>query len=140
MKSFASQAPIHATPERIWSILTDAARYPEWNPTVAKIDGRIASGARVSVHATINPGRVFPVTVTTLERPIRMVWRGGMPLGLFVGERTFILTPKPNGVVEFSMRETFTGLLAPLIGRTVPDLQPAFDEFAAALKREAERQ
>jgi hypothetical protein len=60
--------------------------------------------------------------------------------GLFTGERTFTLTPQANGTVEFAMRETFTGLLAPLIGRTLPDLQPAFDEFAASLKREAERE
>jgi hypothetical protein len=37
------------------------------------------------------------------------------------------------------MREQFTGLFAPLIGRTLAHMQPAFDEFAAALKREAER-
>jgi hypothetical protein len=36
------------------------------------------------------------------------------------------------------MREEYRGLLAGLIGRSIPDLQPAFDEFAAALKREAE--
>jgi len=67
------------------------------------------------------------------------VWRGGLPLGLFVGERVFTLTPGSGGAVEFSMRETFTGLLAPLIGRTLPDMQPAFEQFADALKREAER-
>ena len=139
MKSFAATVSIRATPEKIWSILTDAARYPEWNPTVTKLDGRIAAGERIALHVKINPGRAFPVTVATFEPPRRMVWRGGMPLGLFVGERVFTLTPKPNGVVDFSMRETFTGLLAPLIGRTIPDMQPAFDEFAAALKREAER-
>jgi hypothetical protein len=30
------------------------------------------------------------------------------------------------------------GLLAPLIGKSIPDLQPAFDEFAAALNKKAE--
>jgi hypothetical protein len=87
----------------------------------------------------MNPGRAFPLTVATFDAPNRMVWRGGMPLGLFVGERTFTLTPQPDGSVDFKMREEFTGLLAPLIGRTIPDMQPAFDEFAAALKRAAER-
>jgi hypothetical protein len=139
MKNFAAAASIRATPERIWSILTDAPRYPEWNPTVTRLDGKIAPGERIALHVTLNPGRAFPVTVATFEPPRRMVWRGGMPLGLFVGERVFTLTPKPGGVVDFSMRETFTGLLAPLIGRTLPDMQPAFDEFGAALKREAER-
>jgi hypothetical protein len=140
MKSFASQVSIRATPEKLWSILTNAPAYPEWNPTVTRIDGRIAAGERVSLHVKINPGRAFPLKIAVFEPPTRMVWRGGMPLGLFVGERTFALTAKPDGVVDFSMRETFTGLLAPLIGRTIPDMQPAFDEFAAALKRAAERQ
>lgn len=139
MKSFAVAISIRATPERIWSILTDASRYPLWNPTVSRLDGTIAPGERIALHVKINPGRAFPVTVATFEPPRRMVWRGGMPLGLFVGERVFTLTPAANGLVEFSMREAFTGLLAPLIGRSIPDMQPAFDEFAAALKREAER-
>jgi hypothetical protein len=37
------------------------------------------------------------------------------------------------------MREEFSGLLAPLIARSIPDLQPAFDRFAADLKRRTER-
>lgn len=140
MKSFACRTTIRATPERIWAILTDAARYPAWNPTVTSIDGRIAPGERIAVHVTLNPGRAFPVTVAEFEPPSRMVWRGGMPLGLFTGERVFALTPSPSGTIDFAMRETFRGLLAPLIGRTLPDMQPSFDEFAAALKQEAERQ
>jgi hypothetical protein len=139
MKIFAATTRIHATPDRIWSILTNGSRYPEWNPTVTKVEGTIAPGQRVALHVTLNPGRAFPVTVAVFDPPRQMIWRGGMPLGLFVGERVFTLTPTSNGIVEFTMRETFTGLLAPLIGRTLPNLQPAFDEFAAALKREAEK-
>jgi hypothetical protein len=139
MKAFAATAFIQAPPERIWSILTDAARYPVWNPTVLRIEGRIASGERIALHVRLSPGRAFLVTVSAFDPPRRMVWRGGLPLGLFVGERVFALEPGSNGGVEFSMRETFTGLLAPLIGRTLPDMQPAFDEFARALKQEAEQ-
>ena len=139
MRSFAATSRIHASADRVWWILTDAARYPEWNPTVTRVDGTIAPGERIALHVTINPGRAFPVTVATFESPHRMVWRGGLPLGLFVGERVFTLTPGSSGAVEFSMRETFTGLLALLIGRTLPDMQPAFEQFADALKREAER-
>ena len=67
-----------------------------------------------------------------------MVWTGGMPLGLFKGERTFTLTRRGDGTVEFRMSEAFSGLLSPLIERSIPNLQPAFDEFAAALKKRAE--
>jgi hypothetical protein len=69
-----------------------------------------------------------------------MVWTGGAPLGfLFKAERTFLVTPKSAGSVEFSMQEVFSGLLAPLICKSIPDLQPAFDEFALCLKARAER-
>ena len=38
-----------------------------------------------------------------------------------------------------SMREAFTGLLAPLIGGSIPDMQPSFDAFAANLKSHSEQ-
>jgi hypothetical protein len=138
MKAFAVRTSIRATPERIWALLTDASGYTRWNHTVDKVDGTIALGERVTVHPKINPGRAFPVKVVEFEPSRRMTWTGGMPLGLFKGERVFTLTPGANGQVEFSMREEYSGLMAPLIVRSIPDLQPAFDEFASDLKRAAE--
>ncbi len=135
---FATRITIQATPEAIWAVLVDAERYPSWNPTVRRIDGRIAPREKITVHATLSPGRAFPVTVADLVPGRRMVWAGGMPLGLFKGVRTFTLTPKDDGV-EFHMEERFSGLFAPMIRKSMPDLQPAFDEFAAALKKTAER-
>jgi hypothetical protein len=138
MKAFAVKISIRATPERIWALLTDAPGYNRWNHTVGKVDGKIALGERVTVYPKINASRAFPVKVTEFEPSRGMVWTGGMPLGLFKGERTFTLTAGSNGDVEFSMREVYSGLMAPLIGRSIPDLQPAFDEFASDLKRTAE--
>jgi len=138
MKTFAVTAQIRSTPERIWTLLTDAPEYPRWNNTVMAVEGKIAPGETVTVRPKINPGRAFPVKVVAFEPARRMIWRGGMPLGLFQGNRVFTLKPSPNGEVEFSMREEYTGLLAPLIGRSIPDLQPAFNEFASDLKRAAE--
>jgi hypothetical protein len=120
-------------------LLTDAAGYPQWNSTIDKIDGHIAAGERLTIYAKATPGRAFPVRVSEFVPPQRMVWKGGMPLGLFTGIRSYMLAPTPNGEVAFSMREDFSGLLAPLIARAIPDLQPAFDMFAADLKRRAER-
>lgn len=138
MKSFATTISIHAPVERIWSILTDAAAYPLWNSTVELVVGTIAAGEKVTVYAKASPGRAFPLQVTELEANRRMVWTGGMPLGLFTGRRTYTLTQKSPGEVEFSMREDFSGLMAPLITRSIPDLRPSFDQFAADLKARAE--
>ena len=139
MKAFATSITIRARPEAIWAVLTDAAGYPQWNSTVARIDGRIAAGEKVTVHAKATSGRAFPLKVTEFVPARKMVWTGGMPFGLFTGTRSYTLTPTSADGVEFAMREEFSGLLAPLIARSIPDLQPAFDAFAADLKRHAER-
>ncbi|MBL8348715.1 MAG: SRPBCC domain-containing protein [Burkholderiaceae bacterium] len=129
---------IRGAPGAIWQVLTDAPAYPRWNSTVKRVVGTIALGSTVTVHAEVAPGRAFPVKVVVMDAPRRMVWRGGMPLGLFRGERVFELRPDTEGRVEFMMREDYSGLLAPLITKSIPDLQPAFDQFAACLKARVE--
>ncbi len=138
MKSFAVTTTIDASPEAVWAILTDAPAYPSWNTTVSGVDGRIAPGETVTVHAKIAAGRAFPVKVVAFDVPRRMVWSSGMPLGLFKGERVFELRPQDGGVAFF-MREDYSGAMAGLIAKSIPDLQPAFDEFAACLKARAEK-
>lgn len=138
MKTFEAVISIDAGSDAVWRILTNAAEYPRWNPTVDKVEGQIAPGGRVTVYAKANPGRAFPLKVTDFIPEKRMVWSGGMPFGLFKGERTFTLTPTSGSALEFRMRESFSGPLAGLIGKSIPDLQPSFDAFAAALKKTAE--
>ena len=139
MKTFQTATSIAAPAERVWALLTDVAGWPAWNTTVDKVDGRVALGATVTVYTKLSPKRAFPVKVAELDAPRRMVWRGGMPFGLFVGTRTYTVAPQGGDRVGFEMREEVTGLLAPLIGKSIPDLQPAFDEFARCLKAAAER-
>ncbi len=73
----------------------------------------------------------------TLTEPERMVFRGGMPLGLFAGQRTYTLQ-REGTATRFTMREQYTGPLAGLIFRSIPDLGPSFRQFADGLKLRAE--
>lgn len=139
MKSYESRADIEASPETIWSILVDGPHYAEWENGVVRVDGTIALGNKITIVSAANPTRSFPVEVTAFEPGRRMVWSGGMPLGLFRGVRTYSLAPQQDGLTAFHMREEYTGPMLPLIWKTMPDLQPSFDEFAAGLKRRAER-
>jgi hypothetical protein len=134
---FSTRTTIHAPAQRVWSILTDLPAWPSWNSTVTAAEGEVAPGARVKVTVTANPGRAFPVKVTTLDAPRRMVWTGGMPLGLFTGTRTFTLS-ESAGVTEFAMDEAYAGPLAGMVTRSIPDLAPSFEEFARCLKATAE--
>ncbi len=90
--------------------------------------------------STVNPKRTFNLRVTELLPPERLVWASEMPLGLFRGIRTYTLTPAAGGsATDFAMTEVYTGPLAGLIGRSIPDLNPSFEAFADALKSAAER-
>ena len=137
MKFYEATADIKASPERVWSLLTDAPRYTDWNTTVDRVEGKIAPGETIKVFVKVNPRRAFPVKVTEFKPAERMVWSGGMPLGLFKGERTYTLTPEAGGT-HFKMREEYTGPMLGMIWGSIPDLGPAFQEFAQSLKTKAE--
>lgn len=138
MKEFSARIDIDASAERVWEILVDVARWPEWNTTIKRVEGEAAPGEKIALYTTASPDRAFKLKVTEFDRPNRMVWSGGMPLGLFKGERTYAITPIDAGGVTFTMREVFSGLMAGMITKSIPDLNPSFDEFVACLKREAE--
>jgi hypothetical protein len=97
----------------------------------------VAPGETLKVRSAVNPKRAYPVKVAQLVPPERMVWSGGMPLGLFKGVRTYTLT-RDGAATRFSMREEFTGPMLPLIWRSMPDMQPSFEQFVAGLKARAE--
>lgn len=136
-KEYEASILIRAPREKIWSILTDGPSYPKWNDTIDKLEGQVAPGHDLKIWAKVAPGRAFPAKVTEFEPPGRMVWSFSGPLGMFKGSRSFTLTEK-DGAVEFHTREVFGGWMAWMIVRTMPDLQPSFDSFAACLKKAAE--
>jgi hypothetical protein len=136
--TFEASSVIQADPAAIWAVLTDGSAWPTWDSAVARFEGTIAPGHKVTVYPEINPGRGFPVRVVEFVPAERMTWRGGMPLGLFTGTRKYVLTPQPDGSVRFGMREEYTGPLAGLIGRSIPDLGPSFIQFANGLKHRVE--
>jgi len=138
-RTFATSIYIRAPADKVWQILVDLPRWPQWNTTVERTVGSIERGSKVTVSVKQSPGRAFPLRVTELDAPRRMVWAGGMPFGLFKGTRVYELSVPAASAAVFTMREDYTGPLAGLIGNSIPDLQPAFDEFAQCLKREAER-
>jgi uncharacterized protein YndB with AHSA1/START domain len=137
MHSYEASSFIDAKPERVWPVLTDAAAWPDWDSGVTKVDGRAALGEKLSVTVEANPGRAFPVKVVQLSAPERMVFLGGMPLGLFTGRRTYTLVPEGTGT-RFTMREEYKGPLAGMMFKSIPDLGPSFRRFAEGLKHRAE--
>ena len=139
MRCYESAATIDAPADVVWRVLRDGTAYSAWDSGVERVEGTIASGERIKVHAAVSPGRAFPVKVGIGADRTTMTWSGGMPLGLFRGVRTFTVTPDGDGRTAFRMREEFTGPLLRLIWRSMPDLGPSFAQFAAGLKARTEQ-
>jgi hypothetical protein len=139
MTAYSVSRSINADPNIVWDLLADASSYPGWNPAVLGIDGDISPGETIKLTSIVNPERQFKLKVTGFDPPASMVWSDGMPLGLFKGVRTYSLIPGSGGTTEFSMEEVFSGLLAPLITKSIPDMTESFEMFADGLKAEAEK-
>ena len=137
MRAYDATSLVEATPDQVWPVLTDAGAWPDWDSGVTGVVGRVAVGEKISISVETNPGRAFPVRATTLDAPHRMVFSGGMPLGLFTGERTYTLSAEGSGT-RFTMREEYSGPLAPMIFRSIPDLGPSFRQFVTGLKQRVE--
>ena len=135
---YTTSTTINATPQAIWDILVDIPSWTDWNTTVVDIEGTAVPGGKVKLRPKVNPNRAFSINVTEFSSPERMVWSGGMPLGLFKGVRTFTLARQDDASTQFTMTEVYSGLMSGMITKSMPDMQPSFDEFAAALKTKAE--
>ena len=78
---------INAPPSRVWTLLTDFARMPAWNPFIKSISGRLMQGARLSVYI-VPPGKSgmrFKPTVLSVRPERELRWLGHL---LFAAART----------------------------------------------------
>ena len=138
MKSYEASAQISASPDKVWATLVDGGNWPNWDSGVEGLDGSIAPGNKITIKSSAAPGRAFPVTVSEFQPPRRLQFSGGAPLGMFKGVRTYTLAGSENGTTRFTMREEYTGILLGMIWRSMPDLQPSFDQFVRGIKQKVE--
>lgn len=134
---YAVRVEIRSDPQAIWARLTDAAGFPTWNSTVESIEGPISLGTRLKIRVPLAPGRTFSPKVIAFDEAKRMVWQDGF-FPMFQGTRTYTLTPLGQGATAFEMVEIFRGVMLPLIKGSLQDFRPAFDQYAADLKKACE--
>jgi hypothetical protein len=129
---------VRAKPEVIWGLLTNAANMPKWNTTVISVEGKIAPGEKISLKSISAPERTFNLKIAEFNPPTKLVWGDGAA-PMFKGVRTYTLSPKGDGTTDFTMTEVISGLMLPMIGGSLPDFKPVFEQYARDLKREAEK-
>jgi hypothetical protein len=139
MRSYEASTRIDAGPDDVWAVLTDLGSWRDWDSGVDRVEGRTALGEQITIYATMIRNRPFSATVTELRPGEAMRWRGGLPFGLAVIDRTYHLDRQEDGGTVLTVREDHTGPLAGLLDRSTPDLNPSFRQFCRGLKTQAER-
>jgi hypothetical protein len=142
VKVLHREIDIDAPPDRVWAVLTDFERYPEWNPFVTEVAGVPETGATLRVRLSPPGGRGITLKprVTAVEGARTFEWLGRLLVpGLFDGRHRFELAPTPTGT-RFTQHETFTGVLVPLLARSLDrHTATGFDQMNAALKARVEK-
>lgn len=141
-KELYSEIEIHASPERVWEILTDFSHYPEWNPFIRSITGDLVTGGRIT--AELRPPGSAGMTIRPLilkaDPSHELRWKGHLFIrGLFDGEHVFEIRPSGPDRCRFIQREYFSGLLLPLFERMLKEgTSRGFALMNRALKERAE--
>ena len=142
MKELRTEIEIQASPERVWQILTDLAKYPEWNPSIHHAIGKAEVNEKVDIDfQPDSKGLKLHCTVVKAEPNRELCWKYHVILpGLFRGEHSFIIEPTGTNQVHFIDREVFDGLLVPLQAKAIDtDSRRGFEEMDRALKARAEQ-
>lgn len=110
----ATELTIAASVEKVWGILTDVERYPQWNPYIRELRGTLAPGERIDFRFSLLGRITVPADARVLAvvpgRELR--WAGHLLAdGFFRAEHYHFIEPVSGQAVRFAHGERFSGVL-----------------------------
>lgn len=121
MSTYSASAHIAAPPERVWSVLADVVRWPEWLPTMSSVQALDAAALTIGGRYRITQPKLRPAiwSVVSLEPQRGFAWQSRSP-GLR-SLATHVVRPMSGASVEVTLQVSFAGpmgwLAAALAGR-----------------------
>ena len=130
---------VAASPDRVWEVLVDVERWPEWTESVTSVrvldGGSLAVGSRVEVAQPKIPAGTY--TVTALEPGRSFAWEQRQPGSTVTADH--VLTPLPDGGTRVELVVVMGGFVGGLVGRFYRGLTRRYLAMeAAGLKRRSE--
>lgn len=146
MRTLDTNVTIAVPRDAVWSVLTDLASYPRWNPFIRQVRGPCQVGSYVGIKMHI-PGKGlqdYRVKITQLNAQREFRWLGQFHVrGLIDGDHGFVLDAN-MGDFSTTVRQTesFGGVLIPFVWNSfiLKHLLAGFHELNANLKAHCEGQ
>jgi len=136
--TFSETVDIRATPERVWAVMSRIERWPEWTPSVRRIEHLDRGPLAVGSRARIRQPKLPPVTwrITSFENGRGFTWVTRSP-GVSVTAH-HVIEATPDGA-RATVSIQFEGLLGPLWGWLTRRLNERYLGLeATGLKRRSE--
>lgn len=148
-QAILSKIEIEASPEAVWSVLTDFGNYPQWSQFITAIAAqkkqqglpKVGEHLEITVIPPNEAGMDFSPEVLVMDPNQELRWRGsiaGMSF-LFSGEHYFQLERTINNHTVLIHGEIFSGWLVPLLWGSLSENTPAgFEAYNQAIKSKVE--
>jgi uncharacterized protein YndB with AHSA1/START domain len=130
---------VAASPARVWEVLVDVERWPEWSDSVSSVRsldaGPLAVGSRVEIAQPRIPTGTY--TVTSLVPGSAFTWEQRQPGSTVTAHHE--CTPLPDGGTRVELRVVMRGAMGGVVGRLYRKLTERYLAMeAAGLKARAE--
>lgn len=138
MKPLSETLHVDAPAERAWAVLADVARWPEWTPSVIRVEAVQPVPLGIGGTARLYQPRLRPATwtVTDWDPGRGFVWESRNPGVRVIAEH--LLTAEDDGC-RITLNLRFAGPLGPLFGWLMRGISCRYlEQEAAGLKRRCE--
>jgi uncharacterized protein YndB with AHSA1/START domain len=130
---------VAAPPDRVWDVLVDVERWPEWTESVTSVRrldaGPLAVGSRVEISQPRIPTGTY--TVTALAPGSGFTWQQRQPGSAVTAHHE--CAPLPDGSCRVELTVVMSGPVGGIVGRLYRTLTERYLAMeAAGLKARAE--
>ncbi|MEM6348258.1 MAG: SRPBCC domain-containing protein [Bacteroidota bacterium] len=133
---------IDASPEQVWSVLTDTPSYSDWAVFMEQIEGKIKDQGEIIAYFKFNEDKdklneIPHIISVTPGR--EFAWSETFMMGMTDHHR-FIVEATADGKTRFIQSDSVSGGIAWLLGKSLINIEEAnYPRFNRSLKAEVER-
>ena len=137
-----TEIEIDAPVEKVWDILVDLEKYPEWNPFTKKVESTLLVGDEIHLEVHMRKNKIRNQTeIVNLHEPNKKICWGVqyMKPAILNANRHQVLTPLDGNKTLYYTADKFSGMMAPMVIKMYgEDIKKGFECVAKALKKRAE--